>query len=100
MTKNYEKFNKDFIELWNSYNSVPDRFPFLTKEIRKHRDLIENYNPETIEIDEPNIDAFLKLNKNNTYAEYIRAIRNLPISVKKIINYKKPNEGEWDEDEE
>ena len=100
MIKNYEKYNKDYIELWNSYNSAPDRLTFLQKHIIKNRELIDEYDPETTEIDKPNIDAFLKLNNNNTYSEYIQAIQNLPISVKKIIYYKKPNEGQWDEDEE
>jgi len=99
MLRNYEQYTKDYIELWNSYNSAPDRLMFLQKQIIKNRELIQKYDPETTEIDKPNIDAFLKLNNNNTYSEYIQAIRNLPMSVKQIIYYKRPNEGEWAEDD-
>ena len=85
--KYYQQYNKDYIELWNSYNSTPDRLTFLQKHISHYRKYIEHYNPENTEIDKPKIDAFLKLNKDNTYAEYIQAIRNLPISVKKVVYY-------------
>jgi hypothetical protein len=85
--KYYEQYNKDFIQLWNSYNSAPDALPALQEQIIKHRQLIDNYDRETTEKDRPKIDAFLELNGNNTYAEYIRAIRNLPISVKKVVYY-------------
>ena len=93
--KYWQQFNKDYIELWNSYNSAPDILPHLQTEIKKYRDLIENYDDSTTEKDRPKIDEFLALNANNTYSEYIKAIRNLPISVKKIIYY--PTEEEQKE---
>jgi hypothetical protein len=92
--KYYEQYNKDFIELWNSYNSAPDALPALQEQIIKHRGLIDNYNLSTTKTDKPKIDAFLELNGNNTYAEYIKAIRNLPISVKKVVYYP-PEEEEY-----
>ena len=86
--KYYQQYEKDFIELWNSYNSAPDRLTFLQQNIKKYRKRIENYDPENTEIDKPKIDAFLELNKDITYSEYIKAILNLPISVKHIVYYK------------
>ena len=85
--KYYQQYEKDFIELWNSYNSAPDRLTFLQKNIKKYRENIDEYDPENTEIDKPKIDAFLKLNKDITYSEYIRAIRNLPSSVKRVVYY-------------
>jgi len=93
--KEFENKKKEFIESWNFQNSDIDyrmlgmsqfdRLGFIQTKIKEHRKYIELYDPENAKKDKPNIDSFLKLNKNNTYAEYIKAIRDLPLSAKVIV---------------
>lgn len=93
--KEFEKKKQEFIESWNFQNSDGDyrmlgmsqfdRLGFIQNKIKEHRKYIQDYDPENAKKDKPNIDAFLKINKNNTYAEYIQAIRDLPFSAKVIV---------------
>jgi hypothetical protein len=93
--KDFENKKNEFIESWNFQNSDGDyrmlgmsqfdRLGFIQTKIKEHRKYIEDYDPENAKKDKPKIDAFLKINKNNTYAEYIKAIRDLPFSAKVIV---------------
>ena len=94
-SKDFKNKKKEFIESWNFQNSDVDyrmlgmsqfdRLGFIQNKIKEHRKYIELYDPENAQKDKPKIDAFLKINNNNTYAEYIQAIRELPFSAKVFV---------------
>ena len=83
---NKEDFNeqkKDWENTWNKVYKNPDRLNFLQKKITLLKNSSINFQdtPKNRE----NIDKFLKLNDNNTYEDYLTAIKNLPLGSKASV---------------
>ena len=84
--KDFEKRKQEYIEQWNFINcNFEDRINMNKNGIECFREEIDNYEPESTKEDNSKIDAYLKITRDNTYAEYINAVKDLPVSVKVII---------------
>lgn len=92
--KDFDDKKRDFVESWNFDNSkldskigktTIDTLKFIQDKIKLHKSEILKFDKENADRDLQNIDSFLKLTKNNTYAEYIEKLRNLPFGAKVIV---------------
>ena len=87
----FNKIKKDYNDIWNfkhidPYYSYLGRIISFQSKIKKSRKLISKYDPENVNADNQKIDSFLKMNPaNTTYAEYIKAVQDLPLSVKILL---------------
>ena len=85
----FNKKKQDYIEIWNFMNSGLKSNPIegiknFQSRIKKSRKQIAAYDPENVKADNEKIDSFLKITANNTYDEYIKTLRDLPLSVKAL----------------
>ena len=73
---NYNRTSAESIEEMKNFQS----------RIKNSRNKITAYDPKNLDLDNQKIDSFLKMNPANiTYAEYIKALRDLPLRVKAVI---------------
>ena len=87
---NFNKITKDYNDIWNFqniilYDNYPERIKYFQSRIKGQRNRISKYDPKNVDADNKKIDSFLKIDPENiTYAKCVKALQNLPLSVKTL----------------
>jgi len=90
--KQFESKKKEWIEMWNFFASKSEvdygdvnKYDLLKSDqtkIKRFKTKIKAFDHGK---DMDKVENYLKLNGNSTYAEYIKSVRELPLSAKAII---------------
>jgi hypothetical protein len=90
--KKFESKKKEWIEMWDFYASNPEvdlGEPIKYDRLKSDQTKIKKFKKEIKAFDHgkdmDKVENYLKLNENSTYGEYIKSVRELPLSAKAII---------------